>query len=55
MRAFEYRLYPNKAQRSRLLGCLIESRHIDNEMLEATKQQYAQTSKFLFKYDLTMR
>src|SRR5215472_2328664 len=55
MRTFEYRLYPNKAQRALLMGCLIESRHIYNEMLEATKHQYAQTGKFLFKYDLTMR
>ena len=55
MRTFEYRLYPNKAQRRLLMGCLIESRHIYNEMLEATKEQYAQSGKFLFKYDLTMR
>jgi putative transposase len=55
MRTFEYRLYPNQAQRRLLMGCLIESRHIYNEMLAATKEQYAQTNKFLFKYDLTMR
>ncbi len=41
MRTFEYRLYPNQAQRQLLMGCLMESRRIYNEMLEATKQQYA--------------
>ena len=48
MRTFEYRLYPTKAQRILLMGCLIKSRHIYNEMLAATKDQYAQTGKFLF-------
>lgn len=55
MRTFEYRLYPNQGQRCLLMGCLIQSRYIYNEMLTATKEQYAQTGKFLFKYDLTMR
>src|SRR5579885_15967 len=53
MRTFEYRLYPNKRQRQQLMACLKDSRGLYNEMLEATKQQYAQTGKFLFKYDLT--
>lgn len=55
MRTFEYRLYPNKEQRRLLMGCLIQSRLIYNEMLAATKERYAQAGKFLFKYDLTMR
>jgi putative transposase len=55
MRTFEYRLYPTQAQRKLLMGCLIASRHIYNEMLAATKEQYTQTGKFLFKYDLNMR
>lgn len=55
MRTFEYRLYPNKVQRRLLMCCLIESRRLYNEMLAATKAQYAQTGKFLFKYDLTMQ
>ncbi|HEY7349946.1 MAG TPA: transposase [Ktedonobacterales bacterium] len=55
MRTFEYRLYPNRTQRQQLLACLKDSRSLYNEMLEATKQFYAQTGKFLFKYDLTMQ
>src|SRR5215467_11320687 len=55
MRTFEYRLYPNKRQCCQLMACLIASRGLYNEMLEATKASYAQTGHFLFKYDLTMR
>ena len=40
MRTFEYRLYPNRAQRQQLMACLIESRTIYNEMLAALKAQY---------------
>ncbi len=53
MRTFEYRLFPNKAQAKALMGCLIESRHLYNEMLAASKEHYEQTGKFLLKYDLT--
>jgi putative transposase len=53
MRTFEYRIYPNKAQAKALMGCLIESRHLYNEMLAASKEHYEQTGKFLMKYDLT--
>src|SRR6266487_3550086 len=53
MKTFEYRLYPNKAQQSLLTHCLIESRHIYNEMLEAVKQQYEAKGTFPMKYDLT--
>jgi putative transposase len=53
MRTFEYRLYPNKEQRHLLMQCLIESRHIYNEMLEMVKKQYEVTSTFPSKYDLT--
>ena len=42
MRTFEYRLYPNKAQRALLMQCLRESRILYNEMLEVVKQQYEQ-------------
>jgi len=52
MRTFEYRLYPNRTQRQQLMACLKDARGLYNEMLEATKQHYADTGKFLFKYDL---
>ena len=52
MRTFEYRLYPTRTQRQQLMACLKDARGLYNEMLEATKQQYADTGKFLFKYDL---
>jgi putative transposase len=55
MRAFEYRLYPTKEQHQQLLACLVASRHIYNAMLQASEEQYAQTGKFLFKYDLCKR
>lgn len=47
MRTFEYRIYPNKAQAKALMGCLIASRHLYNEMLAASKEYYEQTGKFL--------
>jgi putative transposase len=53
MRTFEYRIYPNKAQAKALMGCLIQSRHLYNEMLAASKEHYEQTGKVLMKYDLT--
>jgi putative transposase len=53
MRTYEYRLYPNRDQCRRLDACLAQSRHIYNEMLEREKQHYADTGKFLSKYDLT--
>lgn len=52
MRTFEYRLYPNRTQRQQLMACLKDARGLYNEMLTATKQQYADTGLFLFKYDL---
>src|SRR5207249_10236510 len=55
MRTFEYRLYPNKEQQRMLMQCLMESRHLYNEMLQASKEHYEQTGKFLLKYDLTAR
>ena len=55
MRTFEYRLYPNKAQRALLMQCLRESRILYNEMLEVVKQQYEQKATFPSKYDLTAR
>src|SRR5258707_2512409 len=55
MRTFEYRLYPNRAQREQLLTCLVESRVVYNEMLEALKAQYDMDGTFLTKYDLTAR
>lgn len=53
MRTFEYRLYPNNAQRQQLMACLIESRAIYNEMLAALKAQYETSNTFPSKYDLT--
>ena len=53
MRTFEYRLYPNRAQRQQLMACLIESRGIYNEMLQALKAQYDTDGTFPSKYDLT--
>ncbi len=53
MRTFEYRLYPNKDQSHLLMQCLIESRHIYNEMLETVKAQYEDKGTFPTKYDLT--
>jgi putative transposase len=53
MRTFEYRLYPNRAQRQQLMTCLMESRAIYNEMLAALKAQYEANGTFPTKYDLT--
>jgi putative transposase len=55
MRTFEYRLYPNRAQRQQLMACLIESRAIFNEMLATLKAQYEADGVFPSKYDLTAR
>jgi putative transposase len=52
MRTFEYRLYPNKAQRHLLMQCLIETRLIYNDMLAMVKAQYAEQGTFPSKYDL---
>ncbi len=49
IKTFEYRLYPNHRQRELLMKCLIESRHLYNEMLKQVKDYYAETGKFLFK------
>jgi putative transposase len=53
MKTFEYRLYPNKAQRLLLMACLGESRKLYNEMLETLKAQYEQDGTFPGKYNLT--
>jgi putative transposase len=55
MRTFEYRLYPNRAQRQQLMDCLMESRAIYNEMLETLKAQYDAAGTLPSKYDLTAR
>jgi putative transposase len=55
MRTFEYRLYPNRAQRQHLMACLVASRAIYNEMLAALKAQYETDGTFPTKYDLTAR
>jgi len=52
MKTFEYRLYPNKAQRALLMQCLQESRILYNEMLEMVKTQYEGKGTFPSKYDL---
>jgi putative transposase len=54
MKTFEYRLYPNKAQYHLLMQCLIQTRHIYNEMLTLMKQQYEQDGTFPSKYDLNV-
>lgn len=48
-------MYPTRAQRQQLMACLIASRAIYNEMLEAVKAQYEATATFPTKYDLTAR
>jgi|SRR5690348_3509517 putative transposase len=53
MRTFEYRLYPNRAQRQQLMACLMESRAIYNEMLAVLRAQYDADGTFPTKYDLT--
>jgi putative transposase len=55
MRTFEYRLYPNKDQARLLMACLIESRHLYNQMLADSKQHYQEHGTFLLKDDLTAR
>ena len=55
MKTFEYRLYPNKQQAQLLMQCLIESRHIYNEMLETVKAQYEDNGTFPTRFDLTAR
>jgi transposase len=52
MRTFEYRLYPKKEQDRKLMACLIESRHLYNEMLSMLKAQYEQDGTFPTKYNL---
>lgn len=52
MKTFEYRIYPNKEQGALLMHCLIESRMIYNNMLDAMKHQYEQDGTFLSKYEL---
>lgn len=55
MRAFEYRLYPTKAQAAKLDACLEQSRLLYNEMLELVQTEHAASGKFLWKYDLGAR
>lgn len=53
IRTFEYRMYPTRRQRELLMRCLIESRHLYNEMLEQVKKHHSLTGELLFKYSLT--
>jgi putative transposase len=55
VKTFEYRLFTTREQERLLLSCLIASRHLYNEMLEAVKAEYEASGKFLSKYDLTAR
>src|SRR5262249_4777304 len=55
MRTFEYRVYPNRAQRQQLMACLRESRAIYNEMRADLHAQYEADGTFPTKYDLTAR
>jgi putative transposase len=52
MKTFEYRLFVNKEQHSKLMQCLSESRTMYNGMLETVKKQYEQDETFPSKYDL---
>lgn len=52
MKTFEYRLYVNKEQHSKLMECLKHSRLLYNEMLEVVKAQYEEKHTFPGKYDL---
>ena len=52
MRTFEYRLYPNKAQRRHLIACLAETRHIYNEMRAVARQEYEERGTLPNKYEL---
>ena len=51
-KTFEYRLFLNRSQHTRLLSCLAESRHVYNEMLETLKAHYEESGTFLGRYDL---
>jgi putative transposase len=55
MRTYQFRLYPNRAQRHRLDACLYQSRQLYNQILECQKQHYQQTGAFLSRYDLNKR
>jgi putative transposase len=55
MRTFEYRLYPNRAQRQQLMACLVETRAIYNEMLADLKAHCETVGEFPTKYGLTAR
>jgi putative transposase len=55
MRTYEFRLYPDRDQRRRLVACLYESRLLYNEMLECEKQHYQETGTFLSRYALNKR
>ncbi len=52
MKTFEYRLYTTHKQERLLLDCLRESRHLYNEMLDMQKAHYAETGRFLSKFQL---
>ncbi|TME11731.1 MAG: hypothetical protein E6I80_05170 [Chloroflexi bacterium] len=45
VRTFEFRLYPNRDQQHLLMKCLIESRHLYNEMLETEEPEYDRSSQ----------
>ena len=53
MRTYVFRLYPSRDQRLRLDACLYHSRQLYNEMLARQKAHYAETGRFLGKYDLS--
>jgi len=45
-RAWQYRLYPSKAQEKELNNCLYECKNLWNSLLEHTKKYYEKTGKF---------
>lgn len=54
-KTYEYRLYPTRAQRGMFLACLVESRHLYNEMLDAVKDHHERAGKFLSRNELARR
>jgi putative transposase len=54
-KTFEFRLFTNRSQHTRLLSTLAQSRLLYNEILEMVKAHYEETGEFLNRYALTCR
>src|SRR5262245_1341963 len=55
MRTFEYRVYPDRAQRQQLMACLMESRARSHAMLADRNAQYETDGTVPTTYALTAR